>query len=147
MSQDSYSTYEAKARFSELLRKVRSGQSVSITYRGEPVAELRPIERPEGTRARIEHLARRGLVTEPPKRVPFKPVARRPGALDRFLAERDDGSWSGRMTSRFSLLISGKATRPGRWDSPIPSRPEGCGRAAWTTPLTPCSRQSILEQD
>lgn len=90
MSRDSYSTYDAKARFSELLRKVRSGRSVVITYRGEPVAELRPIERPEGTQARIEHLARRGLVTDVPKRVSLKPFTRRPGALDRFLAERDD---------------------------------------------------------
>lgn len=90
MSRDTYSTYDAKARFSELLRKVRSGRSVVITYRGEPVAELRPIDRPESTRARIEQLARRGLVTDRPKRVPLAPIARRPGALDRFLEERNE---------------------------------------------------------
>lgn len=49
MEDDRYSTHDAKARFSELVRKVREGRSVTITYRGEPVAELRPIERLEDT--------------------------------------------------------------------------------------------------
>ena len=38
-----YSTYEAKARFSEVLRQVREGKTVTISYRGEPAAEIRPI--------------------------------------------------------------------------------------------------------
>ena len=33
-----YSTYEAKARFSEVLRMVREGASVTISYRDHPVA-------------------------------------------------------------------------------------------------------------
>ncbi len=33
-----YSTYEAKARFSELPRKVRDGASMIVIYRGEEVA-------------------------------------------------------------------------------------------------------------
>jgi prevent-host-death family protein len=85
---DSYSTYDAKARFSELLRKVRSGRSVTITYRGEPVAELRPIERPDSTEARIEQLGERGMVTPRPARGPLTPVVRRRGALQRFLEDR-----------------------------------------------------------
>lgn len=91
MSAECYSTYEAKARFSELLRKVRSGRSVTITYHGEPVAELRPIQ-PTGTaEARIAQLTERGLVTAPPAaRSSLAPVVRRPGALRRFLAERDE---------------------------------------------------------
>ena len=40
-----YSTYEAKTKFSELLRKVRQGGRVVITFHGEPVAEIRPIEK------------------------------------------------------------------------------------------------------
>lgn len=90
MNREIYSTYDAKARFSELLRKVRSGRSITITYRGEPVAELRPIERPGGTEARIEQLTERGLVTPRPERRVLGPVARRPGALRRFLDERDE---------------------------------------------------------
>lgn len=42
-----YSTYEAKAHLSELLRHVASGVSVIITSRGKAVAELRPISRDE----------------------------------------------------------------------------------------------------
>ena len=38
-----YSTYEAKARFSEVLRHVREGRTVTVSYRGEPVAEIRSI--------------------------------------------------------------------------------------------------------
>jgi prevent-host-death family protein len=89
MGNESYSTYEAKARFSELMRKVRRGQSIVITYHGEAVAELRPMASTGGTEARIEHLAERGLITQPGGRKPLKPLARRPGALQRFLDERD----------------------------------------------------------
>jgi antitoxin (DNA-binding transcriptional repressor) of toxin-antitoxin stability system len=39
-----YSTYEAKARFSEVIRKVRAGQRVVIAYRGAEVAEIRRLE-------------------------------------------------------------------------------------------------------
>ena len=42
---DVYSTYEAKAHFSEILRKVRSGRPVRISYRGEEIAEVRPLSR------------------------------------------------------------------------------------------------------
>ena len=46
-----YSTYEAKAKFSEVMRKVRAGQRVVIAYRGEEVAEIRPLE---GTRTTLQ---------------------------------------------------------------------------------------------
>jgi prevent-host-death family protein len=86
-----YSTYEAKARFSEVLRQVRAGKSVVIAYRGEPVAEIRPLERPKGRlAARIEQLRREGaLIEQPAGDMPLRPIARRPGALKRFLDERD----------------------------------------------------------
>lgn len=35
-------SYQAKTRFSELLRQVRSGKSFTITSRGEAVADLVP---------------------------------------------------------------------------------------------------------
>jgi prevent-host-death family protein len=89
MSTDEYSTYDAKARFAEVMRKVRAGRTVTITYHGEPVAEVRPIGAAEGLAARVEWLRARGRVTKPESTGPLKPVARRPGALDRFLAERE----------------------------------------------------------
>ena len=87
-----YSTYEAKARFSEVLRHVREGRTVTISYRGEPVAEVRAIEKASQTiEERLEELTRRGIVTpaNDGPRYPFKPVAHIPGALERFLAERE----------------------------------------------------------
>ncbi|MGH6987595.1 MAG: type II toxin-antitoxin system Phd/YefM family antitoxin [Caulobacteraceae bacterium] len=37
---------EAKARLSELVQRVEGGETVRITRRGKPVAELRGLERP-----------------------------------------------------------------------------------------------------
>ena len=91
-----YSLYEAKAKLSALIRQVREGRSVVITVHGQPAAELRPIERtaPKQTNAeRYEELTRRGLVTPArvrPSDAQAWPVgARKPGALKRFLEERD----------------------------------------------------------
>ena len=88
---DSYSTYDAKARFSEVLRKVRAGKRVRITYRGHDVAEIAPIE-PE--RRNLEDVLHRleeaGVLSPtPPVRVPLTPLVRRAGALDRFLESRE----------------------------------------------------------
>ena len=88
---DSYSTYEAKARFSEILRKVRAGGSVFITYRGTTVAEVRPIdEEQRSLEERIEHLREQGVLgQQPTRRGRLEAIAERPGALKRFLEERD----------------------------------------------------------
>jgi prevent-host-death family protein len=86
-----YSTYEAKSRFSELMRQVRQGKRVLISYHGEPVAELRPLERAETEEEAMERMVREGTLSppNPGPRVPFKPIANRPGALRRFLESRD----------------------------------------------------------
>jgi prevent-host-death family protein len=87
---DAYSLYDAKAKLSEIVRKVREGRTVTLTYRGEPVAEIRPIAKdPQTLAERLRALEDRGAVL--PARRPGKlppPVARKPGALKRFLAER-----------------------------------------------------------
>ena len=116
-----YSAHEAKARFAEMLRHVRDGETVTVSYRGEPVAEVRPLPEgraaagPQGSTAdrsetvvgklvrelelrdpgktpeqRIEDAIQRGILvpSSQPDR-PLKPVRRIPGALARFLAERD----------------------------------------------------------
>ena len=88
-----YSVYEAKARFSEVIRLVRNGKTVTVSYRGEPVAEIRSISPRESPTLdeRLQDLERRGaLVRSAMARRTFEPVARRPGALSRFLAERDE---------------------------------------------------------
>ena len=83
---ETYSTYEAKARFSELMRKVRHGQRVTISYRGEAVAELRPIYRPDDPGKVLKEMEEEGVLAPP--RAPqarLEPLARRRGALKRFL--------------------------------------------------------------
>jgi prevent-host-death family protein len=87
---DIFSTYEAKARFSEVLRRVREGRTVTVTYQGEPVAEIRPLERSGGTAARMEWLRSRGVLSSAAgKQRKLLAVAKRPGALQRFLDDRD----------------------------------------------------------
>lgn len=86
-----YSTYEAKTHFSEILRKVRGGESVLVSYHGKTVAEIRPVEEEQTLAGRVERLEAQGAMT-PAKggsREALKPVARRPGALQRFLGSRD----------------------------------------------------------
>ena len=104
-----YPAHQAKAKFSEVLRHVREGKTVTISYRGEPVAELRPTQAKQETRGgrvddeplpeepvsghtieeRMEELRSRGILVpaKNPKQ-PLKPTAHVPGALERFLKER-----------------------------------------------------------
>jgi len=88
-----YSLYEAKAKLSAIIRAVRErGDTVVVSYRGEPVAEIRPIEAAgSAVERRIAELEARGVLVASETaeiQLPEK-VARRGGALNRFLAERD----------------------------------------------------------
>ena len=90
---DIYSIYDAKARFSELIRTVRNGRTVLVSYRGEPVAEIRPIQETGGNELarRLQMLEGLGILVPRSERVDeLRPIARKPGALQRFLEERDD---------------------------------------------------------
>lgn len=85
-----YSTYDAKARFSEILRKVRSGQHVTISHRGLVIAEIRPIYGDQGTEAALQSLEDRGIVAPAAApSAPLAPLARKPGSLARFLQSRE----------------------------------------------------------
>ena len=89
------SVYEAKAKLSEILRRVRNGKQVTITYRGQKVARVIPYreEAAETFEERTKRLIAAGLI-KPAKRSPaealkrFKPFLPR-GALQRFLRDRD----------------------------------------------------------
>lgn len=86
-----YSTYEAKARFSEVLRRVRAGQRIRITHHGKEVAEIIPVnDQEQGLGPRLEALEERGLLHRAAAPVgEWPPATRRPGALARFLEERE----------------------------------------------------------
>ena len=87
-----YSIYEAKTHLSRLIRQVRNRRSVTITDRGRPVAVLKAVEAELSVRDRLARLEAAGIIT-PDTGVRasdvFKPIARRPGALRRFLKERN----------------------------------------------------------
>ena len=88
---DRYSVYEAKAHLSAILRQVREGRTVYVTHHGEPVAEIRPVApEAESLEQRLAQLTERGILV-PAEPLPAEPVKgpRRPGALKRFLADRD----------------------------------------------------------
>jgi prevent-host-death family protein len=87
-----YSTNEAKARLSELLSRVRKGDVVTITQRGEPTAEVSPVTHAETSLARrLDELLRKGIVSVPASepKVALKKLANKPGALRRFLDSRE----------------------------------------------------------
>jgi prevent-host-death family protein len=88
---DTYSLYETKAKLSAIIRRVREGHRVVVTVHGEPVAEIRPIQAAQGGfEQRLEELAERGVLVRPAESSSgLRTVVRRPGALARFLADRD----------------------------------------------------------
>ena len=97
---NTYSTHQAKAQFSELLRQMREhGETVTVTYRGKPVAEIKPVRsnsperdtnKPQTTEERLDELRCTGqLVGSGKPRKPFVLGEPCPGALERFLAGRD----------------------------------------------------------
>ena len=87
-----YSMHDARARFSEIIRHVREGKTVTVSRRGEPVAEIRPVSRSSETiEERLDELERRGaLVRSGRPWKPPSPVTERAGALERFLADRNE---------------------------------------------------------
>ena len=54
-------SFEAKTKLAELLDKVEAGETVTITRRGKPVAQLVPVQPnhdPEAMRALVEEIKR-----------------------------------------------------------------------------------------
>lgn len=89
---DTYSTYEAKAKLSEILRKVEAGRVIRISRHGTPIAEIRAVgQEPTTLEERIAELTAHGEVA--PARNPaarLRPIAHVPGALQRFLDDRSE---------------------------------------------------------
>ena len=87
-----YSIYEAKTKLSEIIRQVKRHRSVTITERGNPVAEVVPLRRAQSLEERIQVFIDSGELIAArnpgPQRMTL-PVVRHKGALKRFLTERD----------------------------------------------------------
>lgn len=76
--------YEAKTHLPALLERVARGESITITRRGKPVAELRPVggNDPAKSRAATERL-------EALRR--SRPAGREPISLAEIIAAKDEG--------------------------------------------------------
>jgi antitoxin (DNA-binding transcriptional repressor) of toxin-antitoxin stability system len=82
-----YTTGEAETKLSEILRKVKKGETVVLLEDGEAVAEIRPLEMSiEATFRELQDEGILSLPTEP--RGELTPLAIKPGALARFLESR-----------------------------------------------------------
>ena len=67
MSKENIGSYEFKTKLSEILRRVRAGESFTITNRGKPVADLLPSKTAsrQKTAAAIDNILRASKTTAP----------------------------------------------------------------------------------
>lgn len=90
-----YSIYEARAKFSELVRTVLATGSALITQRGRPVIRLVPYQAsPDSLEEHLMHLSQVGKARLAAGHLcdaldATKSLQVKPGALERFLDERD----------------------------------------------------------
>ena len=94
-----YTTDEVLANLQDILEAVRAGERITVTAQDVPVAEIRPL--PEERRhpysnsadkleQHMEEMRRRGVLGPPGgPRKEFDATEHIPGALERFLAERE----------------------------------------------------------
>ena len=84
-----YAVHEARAKLSEILRKVKRGHSITIMERGKEIARVVPFERSGAPAARLAQLDDDCVILRGDPDAPaIRPIARRPGALRRFLKSR-----------------------------------------------------------
>ncbi|MDQ8165548.1 MAG: type II toxin-antitoxin system prevent-host-death family antitoxin [Gemmatimonadota bacterium] len=95
MKKKTYSLYETKAHLSAIVRQVREGDSVIVTVHGEPAVEIRPVAKktakpltPNEAR-RLELIALGELIPARDPHAAIVPGRPKPGALKRFLADRN----------------------------------------------------------
>ena len=82
-----------KVRLGRYLRRVRQGHRLVVTDRGQPVAELRPIEGAAGVDSALVELEAKGVVARPSRKAltPFRLIKSRGGELAAAVVEdRDD---------------------------------------------------------
>jgi prevent-host-death family protein len=87
-----------KDQLSAYLKKVRAGQTVVVTDRNQPVAQLTPIPQQESEDARVARLVAQGIIRLPngprldmKEFVKRRPVIENAGVLEALLEERREG--------------------------------------------------------
>lgn len=84
---------ELKTRLGTYLRRVREGRTLVVTDRGEPVAELRPLQADASLPAVLMKLSSRRAVTLPSRKsmAAFRPIQSHGRALsDAVREDRED---------------------------------------------------------
>jgi prevent-host-death family protein len=76
MERDVVGARELKTRLGTYLRRVREGRSLLVTDRGEPIAELRPIQADTSVPAALLRLSSKRAVTLPLRKsmASFRPI-------------------------------------------------------------------------
>jgi prevent-host-death family protein len=88
---------ELKARLSEYLNRVKAGEEVLITDRGDPVARLLPISRARAGRGTMKSMEKKGLIRMGSGKLPKdfwkipKPEDPKGLVLQALLEEREAG--------------------------------------------------------
>lgn len=89
---------ELKAHLSRYLAAVKEGEEVTVTERGRPIARLVPLDAEADQEARLQRLARAGLVRLPTKKLSAEEFLSRPRpedpegvSLRHVLEEREEG--------------------------------------------------------
>lgn len=85
---ETYSIYEAKTHFSQLVKKVKQGKEIIINERGTPVGKLIPIKIKENFKERLSQLTARGRVVSA-KSSSIPKGVKKAGGLKRFLEDRE----------------------------------------------------------
>jgi antitoxin (DNA-binding transcriptional repressor) of toxin-antitoxin stability system len=90
MIKQTYSVQELELHLDEALDRVRSGEAVVVTDQGRRVAEIRPLPaEPSSLEEGLRELQEMGVIGALVKpEGTIEPLARRPGALARFLESR-----------------------------------------------------------
>lgn len=79
---------EAAARFPAIVERVRNGETVTVADEGQPAVEIRLA--PGTTREKLREIERDGILVRTTIRHRTRKIGERiPGALDRFLADRE----------------------------------------------------------
>ncbi len=84
---------ELKTRLGGYLQQVRRGRTLVITDRGQPVAELKPLQAAGGEKAKLEQLKALGAVTRLENRslTPLRPFrGSGPSVSDAIVEDRND---------------------------------------------------------
>lgn len=90
MIKPTYSVQELESHLDEALDRVRAGEAVVVTDQGRHVAEIRPLPaEPSSLEEGLRELQEMGVIGALVKpEGTIEPLARRPGALARFLESR-----------------------------------------------------------